>query len=113
MGQAVARNSVIERKWVKDSQHFAAELRDFRGVVETNSHQMHYSVASSDQELAKLRSGLLPRWPRTEVTRRKSVKVVWAKSSSPTRLPKLDSNRYSPDLPADRLPAHLDQTGCL
>jgi hypothetical protein len=30
MGQAVARNSVVERKWVKDSQHFPAELRDFR-----------------------------------------------------------------------------------
>ena len=49
MGQAVARNSVVERKWVKDWQHFSAELRDFRCLVEANSQQMHYSVASSDQ----------------------------------------------------------------
>ncbi len=46
MGHAVARNSGGERKWVKDSQHFAAELRDFRVVVEANSHQFHGSVAS-------------------------------------------------------------------
>ena len=42
----MARNSVGERKWVKDSQHFSAELRDFRGVVEANSHQMHYYPGS-------------------------------------------------------------------
>ena len=49
MGQAVARNSVVERTWVKDSQHFPAELRDFRVVVEANSHQMHDSVASAER----------------------------------------------------------------
>jgi hypothetical protein len=49
MGQALSRNSVFERKWVKDSQHFPAELRDFRGVVEANSHQMHDSVASPER----------------------------------------------------------------
>jgi hypothetical protein len=26
----VSRNSVVGRKWVKDSQHFAAALRDFK-----------------------------------------------------------------------------------
>ena len=36
---------MVERKWVKDSQHFLTERRDFRVVVEANSHQMHYSVA--------------------------------------------------------------------
>ncbi len=46
MGQAVARNSVVERTWVRDSQHVPAELRDFRVVVEANSHQMHDSVVS-------------------------------------------------------------------
>ena len=40
MGQAVARNSVVERTWVKDSQHVPAELRGFRVVVEANSHQI-------------------------------------------------------------------------
>ena len=58
MGQAVARNSVVERKWVKDWQHFSAELRDFRCLVEANSQQMHYSVASSEQVLKRNRTSL-------------------------------------------------------
>jgi hypothetical protein len=60
----MARNSVVERTWVKDSQHFPAELRDFRVVVEANSHQMHDSVASLDQGLVVPRSGGLLRWVR-------------------------------------------------
>ena len=41
MGQAGARNSVVERNWVKDSQHFPVELRDVRVAAGANSHQMH------------------------------------------------------------------------
>jgi hypothetical protein len=48
MGQAVARDSVGESKWIKDSQHFPTDLRDFRGVGAATSHQMHDSVASSE-----------------------------------------------------------------
>jgi hypothetical protein len=55
MGQAVARSSVVERKWVKGSQHFPAELRDFRVAVGANSHQMHYSVASAERPSPELR----------------------------------------------------------
>jgi len=63
MGQAVARNSVVERTWVKDLQHFPAELRDFRVVVEANSHQMHDSVASAERLSLELRQpGPCPLW---------------------------------------------------
>ena len=47
MGHAVVRNSVGERKSVKGSQHFPAELRDVRVVAEANSHHVAPSVASS------------------------------------------------------------------
>ncbi len=33
MGQAGARNTVVEGKWVKDSQHLPAELRDFQASL--------------------------------------------------------------------------------
>jgi hypothetical protein len=46
VGQPVATNPTIEEKWVKDSQHFPAELPTFQVVAGANSHQMHYSVAS-------------------------------------------------------------------
>ena len=63
MGQAVARNSVVERTWVKDWQHVPAELRDFRVVVEANSHQMHDSVASLGRPSPELRQpGPCPPW---------------------------------------------------
>ena len=55
MGQAVARNSVVERTWVKDSQHFPAELRDFQVAAGPNSHQMHDSVASAERLSPELR----------------------------------------------------------
>jgi hypothetical protein len=48
MGQAGARNSMFERPWIKDSQHFPVKLRDFWGVGEANSHQMHDSVAGPE-----------------------------------------------------------------
>jgi hypothetical protein len=47
MGQAVARISVVERKWVKDSQNFPAELRDLWVVAEANLHHLSGSGASS------------------------------------------------------------------
>ena len=39
-GSSSARKSVARRTWVKDWQHFPAERRDFRVVVEANSHQI-------------------------------------------------------------------------
>ena len=93
MGQAVAKKSVVGRQWVKDSQHFSADLRDFRVVGEANSHQMHYSVACSVEMLGELPSRLLPRWHRTEVPRRRTLQVIWAKSSSLTRFPGLDKRQ--------------------
>lgn len=35
-------NSVVQGKWVKESQHFPAEFRGFQLVAEANSQQMVY-----------------------------------------------------------------------
>ncbi len=56
MGLVAARNSIVERKWIKDSQHFHAKLRDHQVVAGSNSHQMYYSVASLGLRLVRLRT---------------------------------------------------------
>ncbi len=63
MSQAGARNSVVKRKWVKDSQHFPPEVRHFQIVAQANSHQMHDSVASAGTPSPELRRpGSCPPW---------------------------------------------------
>ncbi len=49
MAQSVGGRWVVEGKWVKESQQFPSEHLDFQVVADTNSHQMHYSVATLDR----------------------------------------------------------------
>ncbi len=57
MAQSVARRWVVEGKWVKDSQHFPAELRDFQVAVAPSSHQFAHSVASLRRPWPRRRPG--------------------------------------------------------
>ncbi len=63
VGQPVGRNPTIEEKWVKDSQHFPAELPTFQVVAGANSHQIHSSVSSFGRPSPRRRRpGPCPPW---------------------------------------------------